>query len=766
MGNESLKAGGRVVALCAIAVGLWFLAKYDYAQPKILSAQAPSREFSAGRAEQALARILGPELPHPASSNENAAVRARILSEFERIGVKAQTYTAFACNAWRGFRTVPCATVTDIIADVLPGDGPAVVLLAHYDSVPAGPGASDDGSGVSAVIEASRALLARRAPRLHPVMAVITDGEEAGLLGARAFLEDKALASRVGAVVNVEARGTQGRSLLFQTSAGDAKLIDLYANSVPFYATSSLYEEIYRLLPNDTDLTLFIKQGAPSFNFAFSENVADYHTPLDRRGNLSALSLQEQGDNLLGVAAALAQTDFRSLDGGDAIYLDLFGFALPRIPEMWALPLALIAFALMIVAAWRAKIPGLRRKELAPALILPPALVVASGGLGFALNWFAQFVSGQPNPSYAYPIALREGLAFGVLAAALFVGRMTRRRLCLLSVWVWIAYLAVITAAFIPGFSPYFLFPALLAAPAALFMAAAPDVAKAEAAEIALAPATLLALAIWIGLVVSGETIMGLKLHLLFTVSAAIVAMPMLPYLDAQAMPLTAWRDWTGAALAGALIATFIAGLQPAFSDSKAQRLSIRYVQDATTGRAVWAVDADAPLPPSLRAAADFSKAPRRYLPGPFPDVFTAPAGPPKFASPTAEVLSDRPSSDGRNVTIALHGSAKASAMFVMVPGAAKLKGVDIRGQRLTPPSNFDSDALLVCASRDCADEQISLDLGALSPVTLQFGEQRYGLPAFAAKLVAARPANATPSQSGDIVILANAVKIPAMKTP
>lgn len=766
MANESVKAGARVVALCAMAVALWFLAKYDYAQPKVLPATAPAGDFSAGRAEQVLARILGPEKPHPVSSDENAAVRARIISEFERMGVKAQTYRAFACNAWRGFRVVPCASVTDIVAEVLPGDGPAVALLAHYDSVPAGPGASDDGSGVSAVIEASRALRARRAPRLHPVLAVITDGEEAGLLGAQAFLENKALAARVGAVVNVEARGTKGRSLLFQTSAGDSKLIDLYANSVPFYATSSLYAEIYRLLPNDTDLTLFIKQGIPSFNFAFSENVADYHTPLDRRGNLSALSLQEQGDNLLGVAASLAQTDFRSLEGGDAVYLDLFGFVLPRMPEMWALPLALIAFALMIVAAWRARIPGLRRRELAPALLLPPALVLASAGLGFALNWFAQFISGQPNPSYAYPIALREGLAFGVLAAALFVGRMARRRLCLLSVWVWIAYLAVITAAFIPGFSPYFLFPALLAAPAALFMAAAPGASKGEFAEIALAPATLLALAIWIGLVVSGETIMGLKLHPLFTVPAAIVAMPLLPYLDSKAMPLTAWRDWTGAALAGAFIAAFIAGLQPAYSDTKAQRLSIRYVQDAAARRAIWAVDADAPLPPSLRAAADFSKTPESYLPGPFPAVFTAPAGPAKFPSPTAEILADTPAPGGRTVTIALHGSEQASAMFVMVPKSAGLKGVDIRGQRLATPAEFDSDALLVCASSDCANEQLSLDLATRSPVALRFGEQRYGLPAFAGKLVAARPANATPSQSGDIVILANMVRVPAMKAP
>ena len=37
---------------------------------------------------------------------------------------------------------------------------------------------------------------------------------------------------------------------------------------------------------------------------------------------------------------------------------------------------------------------------------------------GFAAHMLAQAISGQPDPSYAYPIALREGLGFGVLAAA------------------------------------------------------------------------------------------------------------------------------------------------------------------------------------------------------------------------------------------------------------------------------------------------------------------------------------------------------------
>ncbi len=229
--------------------------------------------------------------------------------------------------------------------------------MAHYDSVPAGPGAADDQSGVVTILETSRARKARGIETQHPIIAVITDGEEAGLLGAAAFADNQAFRDRIGVVVNVEARGNQGPSLLFQTSPGDSRLIDLYARAVHEKATSSLFAVIYRLLPNDTDLTVFLNKGQTGYNFAFSGNVAHYHTPLDRRANLSLSTLQMHGDNLIGVATGLMQTDFDSLHGGDAVYLTLLGHLLPRMPASWAFPIAILAF----VAACRDRVVLARR---------------------------------------------------------------------------------------------------------------------------------------------------------------------------------------------------------------------------------------------------------------------------------------------------------------------------------------------------------------------------------------------------------------------
>jgi hypothetical protein len=747
MESTSLGAVGRIAALTLLAVALWFASKYDYAKPRVLGADAAATEFSSGRAYDTLGRLLGPEKPHPVSSDENAAVRARIQAEFAKLGIKTSTYTAFACNPWRGFSVVPCATVTDIVAEIAPGEGKAIVLLAHYDSVPAGPGASDDESGTATVIETARALQARGTKSLHPVIGVITDGEEAGLLGAEAFLQNARLKARVGVVVNVEARGTQGRSLLFQTSPADSKLIDLYAKHLPFYSTSSLFAEIYKLLPNDTDLTLFIREGFPSFNFAFSDNVADYHTPFDRRSNLSRLTLQEQGCNMLGVASALEETQYDALNGHGEVYLDVFGYALPRMPASWALPAAIVSLLLLLFAAWRAK--DVAARDWLRALLLPPALLIGCGVMGWVLHTMAQLISGQPDPSYAYPIAFREALAFGVAAMVLLTARMADARAAALGVWLWFAVLSVLTAAFLPGLSPYFLFSTVLAALAAL-----------TGNRWAFVVPMLAACVIWIGLVATGEGLMGLKLHPLFTVTAAFAALTMVSFLDVRAMSRGAWQACIGVAAAGALIATIIAGLQPAFSRTTAQRLSIRYVEGATP-KPLWAIDANAPVPAPLRAAADFSHAPKALIQGQAAGYYTAPAGDAqRYVVPPAKITADGAAGSGRRVTVALHGTADASAMGVVIPQAAKLASIDIHGQHLVPPKGFSGDTLIACASRDCANEAISIDAATHDAFKLTIIEQRYGLPDFAAKIVAARPPQAIASQSGDLVLLLKTVAV------
>src|SRR5215469_3009638 len=122
------------LGLLLLAAGFWFLQTYGTATPDIVSATAPASAFSADRAEQVLGRLLGPEKPHPVSSDENAHVRERIVGELSALGLRPFVLHGFTCHSPHDFGVLICATVNDVVARVKPGDGKAIILLAHYDS--------------------------------------------------------------------------------------------------------------------------------------------------------------------------------------------------------------------------------------------------------------------------------------------------------------------------------------------------------------------------------------------------------------------------------------------------------------------------------------------------------------------------------------------------------------------------------------------------------------------------------------------------------
>ncbi len=399
-------------------------------------------------------------------------------------------------------------------------------------------------------------------PSKHPVLALFTDGEEYGLLGAAAFLDNPSYRDMVGAVINVEARGSTGPSFLFQTSPGDARLIDLYAKSVPRYATSSVYAEIYRFLPNDTDLTLFIRDGLTGYNFAFLGQVADYHTPLDTLKNLSLVTLQQHGDNMLGLASALEQTDFANLKGGNDIYADFFGAVLPRMAAGFALPLSIVAF-LMIAAvgvSFARCDDGLEIAAIA-AFAMPLALLI-----GTTLAGLGAFLSRADRQRHARSV-LRASAGVAHRVCAWRVGRGVARGPARLAhfgecgVAVVCRTLDHRLRIFLTGFAPYFLFPALVAA--VLLLATS---RSAKWRPWALLISALPALALWIGFVAQGEMLMGLQIPPLFTVPAAfglLVLMPLMPEMTSQSRRIS-----LGIAFGGAIIAAAIAGLQPAYSET------------------------------------------------------------------------------------------------------------------------------------------------------------------------------------------------------
>src|SRR5262249_39705661 len=153
---------------------------------------------------------------------------------------------------------------------------PGVLLSAHYDSVLVSPGASDDGVGTAALLETARALVEGPQPRRNVIL-LFDDAEELGLLGADAFVRSHPLASSFLYTVNVDARGSSGPSAMFETSPDNRALAALVASHLERPVTTSLFYEVYRRMPNDTDFSITKTRGL-GVNFANTARIEHYHT--------------------------------------------------------------------------------------------------------------------------------------------------------------------------------------------------------------------------------------------------------------------------------------------------------------------------------------------------------------------------------------------------------------------------------------------------------------------------------------------------------
>ncbi len=137
------------------------------------------------------------------------------------------------------------------------------------------------------------------------IILLLNEGEERGLLGALLFVREHALAKQVKAAVNLEARGTSGTSLMFETGTANAWAIGLYGSAVRRPVTNSIYYFGYQQLPNDTDFSVYKAASYQGFNFAYIGDVGRYHTPLDTWQNAAPSSIQDQGNRALASLLAL-----------------------------------------------------------------------------------------------------------------------------------------------------------------------------------------------------------------------------------------------------------------------------------------------------------------------------------------------------------------------------------------------------------------------------------------------------------------------------
>ncbi|MEX2350547.1 MAG: M20/M25/M40 family metallo-hydrolase [Flavobacteriaceae bacterium] len=355
---------------------------------KISDASTPETEFSSDRALKQLKVIS--EKPHYIGSDAHAEVREYLVSQLEILGLEPHVQKGFTLNKnWRVL-----AKPKNILARIPgSGQGKALMLLAHYDSAPHSKsyGASDAGSGVVAILEGLRAYLASRQVPQNDIIILFSDAEEIGLMGAKLFVKEHPWVNDVGVVVNFEARGSGGPSnMILETNQGNATLVKEFVKANPSHpVASSLMYSVYKMLPNDTDSTIFRELAdIDSYFFAFIDDHFDYHTANDTYENLDRNTLEHQGSYVTAVLNHFTSSDLTDLKADeDFIYFNVPFLKMVTYPFSWIIPMLILGWMLFAgLILYGISRQTLNRSEMLKGFVPFLLALVVSGLLAF-LGW-------------------------------------------------------------------------------------------------------------------------------------------------------------------------------------------------------------------------------------------------------------------------------------------------------------------------------------------------------------------------------------------
>ena len=701
-----------------------------------LSAPPPLRTsqsgFDAVRAKARLAVLLGDQRPHPTDTAANDAVRDRLMASLREMGLNPIVRDQFACNSLFKQRGVSCARVRNVIAIVGPPNGKAVLLNAHYDSTPAGPGAGDDGVGVATLLEVGAIL--RDQPLQRPVMLLFNEGEELGLIGARALLADP-LSRSADALVNLEARGVTGPANMFETSRPNAAAIAAFAAASGRPIANSLSTDVYRLMPNYTDVNSFEERGWLTLNLAPIGNETRYHSPGDDFTALDPATLQHMGDQTLALASQLANN--RPAATGERIFADIAGRWLMVLPL--TLGIALLALAIAGLGA-----TAIRRGRLTTSVGITLGTMIGSA----ALAWLALALVGalrhgmfwRASPEWTLLATYAGAMLVGSLLLAT-LGRRADRSQLRAGYWASIAILGALIGLAAPGGIVFFIVPPLLV------LAGVVAGAWWKPAEwIGAALAILILYLSW------GE-MLGLLQELLSNgpmwIFAPLGSLLILPLLI-EARGLTGRIDVRAAALVGGVLTAFgwiAAAAAPAYSADRQQRFAIQHVTQPAAGKAWWSVVNDgAPVPDAYRAAGKWS---RGKLPIGTRERWLTRAAPLAGPAPSVTLLASGAHGRERSVTVRL-SSEGWERVLLMAPKDAQIRAAGAPGFVRPIDRTATGPYAIDCFGRSCDGATLTLVIGKREPVKLTIVGSRAGLPPTATPLIAARPRFARPQYGRD----------------
>ncbi len=358
-----------------------------------VAADKPLSEFSTKRALTIVKKMTTE--PHYIGSKNHETVALYLQNELQNLGLTTELQEGFTMTE-KGtlvYSKNILARIKGTSTELsVTNNSKALLLLSHYDSAPHSysMGASDDVSGVATILEGVRAFLKSKKTNKNDIIILFTDAEELGLNGATLFVTQHKWAQNIGVAINFEARGTSGTSyMLMETNQGNAKMVEAFAaGNVNYAASNSLMYSIYKMLPNDTDLTVFRENGKiQGFNFAFIDDHFNYHTAQDSYKNLDQNSLAQQGNYLMPLLHYFANSDLKNLNSADDKVYFTMPFTFVSYPFLWIFPMLAIAIVLFVLFFFG----GLRNQSLqihkVTAGFLPFFGSLFSAGIVAFLGW-------------------------------------------------------------------------------------------------------------------------------------------------------------------------------------------------------------------------------------------------------------------------------------------------------------------------------------------------------------------------------------------
>ncbi len=762
---------GLLISLGLLAL-VFVLTITQYRPPAPKAADAPVGEFSAGRAREVLRQLVGDGVPHPVGSAADAVVREKIVRILSDLGYQPQIQPGFACDEWG-----VCGAVTNVVARIDGAGVPGAVLVsAHYDSVPAGPGASDDGAGTVCVLEIARALK-HHAPLRHPVIILLNEGEEAGLLGAKAFVEAHPWAREVKAAVNLDNRGSSGSSEMFETGDANDWAVRIYDGAIRRPMTNSISYMVYKLLPNDTDFTVYKAAGYQGLNFAFIGGVQNYHTPNDNFANADPGSIQSEGDDGLASVLALGDEVLTSPPVAEAVYFDVFGRAIVRWKAarsfLFAVGLGLVLLIEIVIVIRKFRV-GIWAIGLAKVGWLGAILI--SGGLGYALFKLLQvahrFPPGPANyPWIAHPLAAQIAFfALGFVGVGI-VGLLAAKRAGFWGFWigngVFFAALGILAAKYATGACYVFVIPTLGAAVAVIPALLAKEDSAGNREFAAILPGALTFVVLVPQLWELYEALGTVFLPVVCATFALALAwiLPLLAH-DTERERRAFAEDSIGVALVAAIVALFLAP----YSAASPQRVDLQYWLDGDAHAAKWVATPDSGrLPAALAAAAGFGARRAAVFPWSPERRFAAEAPDLKLAAPELRILGAETMGGKVRYDVKLSSPRGAPEISVVFPVSAGVTAIEVDGHALEEPSGRVLEYLrsAVPGWRFCEIPTVGADgvemkfiVGNASSMEVYVGDKSYSLPPEGLAIAGARPADTVTSQDGDVTLVSRRVRI------